>query len=103
MSEQKRSRTGTRRTTMAVLEILKTRTNLGRPISIAQIVKQLSSEYDIATSRDSVKAILDDLIAYYPGPDQIRCKESEKGRPYCFRLLLSDQAAGVHPGKHPDH
>lgn len=84
MSEQKRSRTGTRRTTMAVLEILKTRTNSGRPISVAQIVKQLSGEYDIATGRDSVKAILDDLMAYYPGPDQIRCKESEKGRPYCF-------------------
>ena len=69
---------------MAVLEILKTRTNSGRPISVARIVKQLNSEYDIATSRDSVKAILDDLMAYYPGPDQIRCKESEKGRPYCF-------------------
>lgn len=84
MAEQKRSRTGTRRTTMAVLEILKTCTNSGRPISVARIVKQLNSEYDIATSRDSVKAILDDLMAYYPGPDQIRCKESEKGRPYCF-------------------
>lgn len=84
MSEQKRSRTGTRRTTMAVLEILKTSTSLGRPIAMTQIVKRLDSEYGIATSRDSVKAILDDLMEYYPGPDQIRCKESEKGRPYSF-------------------
>lgn len=84
MSEQKRSRTGTRRTTMAVLEILKTSTSLGRPISITQIVKLLNCEYGIATSRDSVKVILDDLMEYYPGPDRIRCKKSEKGKPYSF-------------------
>lgn len=72
MSEEKRSRTGTRRTTMAVLEILKTSTSLERPISMTQIVKRLD------------KAILDDLMEYYPGPDQIRCKESEKGKPYSF-------------------
>lgn len=69
---------------MAVLDILKTSTSLGRPIAMTQIVKRLDSEYGIATSRDSVKAILDDLMEYYPGPDQIRCKESEKGRPYSF-------------------
>lgn len=91
MSEQKRSRTGTRRTTMAVLEILKTSTSLGRPIAMTQIVKRLDSEYGIATSRDSVKAILDDLMEYYPGPDQIRCKESEKGRPYSFDYYYETQ------------
>lgn len=91
MSEQKRSRIGTRRTTMAVLEILKTSTSLGRPISMTPIVKRLDSEYDIATSRDSVKAILDDLMEYYPGPDQIRCKESEKGRPYSFDYYYQTQ------------
>lgn len=84
MSDQKRSRTGTRRTTMAVLGILKTSTHLGNPVSIAQLVKRLSAEYGIDTSRDSVKDILDDLLAYYPGPDRIQCKHSDKDRPYQF-------------------
>lgn len=82
MHKEKRKRTGTRRTTMAVLEILKTSTNMGNPISIAQLVKQLKQRYEIETSWDSVKAILEDLIKYYPGPDKIQCKQCENRRAY---------------------
>ena len=64
MSDQKRTRTGTRRTTMAVLEILKNSTSAGSPVSVVQLVKRLKAEYAIDTSRDSVKAILDDLQEY---------------------------------------
>lgn len=84
MSDQKRTRTGTRRTTMAVLEILKNTTNAGSPVSVVQLVKLLKAEYAIDTSRDSVKAILDDLQEYYPGPDRIRCRRSDKARSYQF-------------------
>ena len=82
MSEQKRGRTGTRRTTLAVLEILKTSTDLSCPISIADLVKRLHVEYEIDTHRDSVKDILEDLMAYYPGPEKICCRRRETGRAY---------------------
>ncbi|MDE6993457.1 MAG: WYL domain-containing protein [Lachnospiraceae bacterium] len=84
MSDQKRTRTGTRRTTMAVLEILKSSTSAGSPVSVVQLVKRLKAEYAIDTSRDSVKAILDDLQEYYPGPDRIQCRRSGKARSYQF-------------------
>lgn len=38
----------------------------------------------IDTSRDSVKAILDDLQEYCPGPDRIRYRRSGKARSYQF-------------------
>ncbi len=44
MSDQKRTRTGTRRTTMAVLQILKNSTSTGSPVSVAQLVKYLKAE-----------------------------------------------------------
>lgn len=44
MSDQKRARTGTRRTTMAVLEILKNSTSAGSPVSVVPLVKRLKAE-----------------------------------------------------------
>ena len=44
MSDQKRARTGTRRTTMAVLEILKNSTSTGSPVSVVPLVKRLKAE-----------------------------------------------------------
>ena len=85
MDEEKRTRTGTRRTTFAVLEILKTDTRPDKPISIAELVNRLRSRYSIHTSRDSVKAILSDLIEFYPGPDEIRCKCSPKNDRYQYQ------------------
>lgn len=85
MEKEKRSRTGTRRTTLAVLEILKTDTRPDKPISIAELVKRLSNQYSIHTSRDSVKAILSDLMEFYPGPDEIRCQYSPKNDRYQYQ------------------
>lgn len=82
MGMVKRSRTGTRRTTLAVLDILKNSTSRSNPVSISELVKRLNAEYGIHTHRDSVKAILDDLKAYYPEPDQICCDQSGDGRTY---------------------
>lgn len=94
MSDQRRSRTGTRRTTLAVLGILKTSTSLGNPISISKIVERLKSEYDIATHRDSVKDILEDLMEYYPGPEKICCKRSKEGRSYQFDYYCQTEISG---------
>ena len=44
MSNQKRTRTGTRRTTMAVLQILKNSTSAGSPVSVVPLVKRLKAE-----------------------------------------------------------
>lgn len=85
MDKEKRSRTGTRRTTFAVLEILKTDTRPDKPISIAELVTCLRNRYSIHTSRDSVKAILADLMEFYPGPDEIRCKRSPKNDRYQYQ------------------
>lgn len=85
MEKEKRSRTGTRRTTLAVLEILKTDTRPDKPISIAELVTRLENRYSIRTSRDSVKAILSDLMELYPGPDEIRCKCSPKNDRYQYQ------------------
>lgn len=85
MEKEKRSRTGTRRTTLSVLEILKTDTRPDKPISIAELVTRLENRYSIRTSRDSVKAILSDLMELYPGPDEIRCKCSPKNDRYQYQ------------------
>jgi len=82
MGTEKRTRTGTRRTTLAVLDILKTSTSRSNPISISELVKRLSAEYKISTHRDSVANILNDLMAYYPKPDKICCSRSNSGRTY---------------------
>lgn len=84
MEKEKRSRTGTRRTTFAVLEILKTSTSCSNPVSVSELVNRLKVEYEILTHRDSVKDILNDLMEYYPGPDRILCMDSKKGRPYQY-------------------
>lgn len=85
MEKEKRSRTGTRRTTLAVLEILKTDTRADKPISITELVTRLRSQYSIHTSRDSVKAILSDLMEFYPGPDEILSKRSSKNDRYQYQ------------------
>lgn len=85
MEKEKRSRTGTRRTTLSVLEILKTDTRPDKPISIAELVNRLRSRYSIHTNRDSVKAILSDLMEFYPGPDEICCKRSPKNDRYQYQ------------------
>lgn len=84
MGDGKRGRTGTRRTTLKVLGILKDSTSRSGPISIAKLVERLETEHGIHTSRDSVKDILNDLIDYYPGPGEIRCSTSPKGRLYQY-------------------
>ena len=91
MGMVKRSRTGTRRTTLAVLDILKNSTSRSNPVSIAELVKRLNAEYGIHTHRDSVKAILDDLKAYYPEPDQICCDQSGDGRTYQFNYYYQTE------------
>ena len=88
MGMVKRSRTGTRRTTLAVLDILKNSTSRSNPVSISELVKRLNAEYGIHTHRDSVKAILDDLKAYYPEPDQICCDQSGDGRTYQLIIII---------------
>lgn len=85
MEKEKRTRTGTRHTTLAVLEILKTDTRADKPISIAELVTRLGTRHNIHTSRDSVKAILSDLMEFYPGPDEICCKRSSKNDRYQYQ------------------
>lgn len=79
-------RIGTRRTTLAVLGILKDSTSPETPISIREIVQRLYTEYDISTSRDSVKDILTDLMDYYPGPDKIECTCAGKDGQYRYHF-----------------
>ena len=85
MEQEKRSRTGARRTTLAVLEILKEDTNPGKPISITELVSRLEWRYGLHPNRDSVKAALSDLMEFYPGPDKIRCRRSEKNDRYQYQ------------------
>ncbi len=84
MDDTKRKRTGTRKTTMKVLEILKNHTSREHPISIVELVRRLQEDYEIHTSRDTVKEILADLVQYYPKPDKIRCQKSEKREEYTY-------------------
>lgn len=89
MGMEKRSRTGTRRTTLVVLDILKTSTSRSNPIS--ELVKRLNADCGIHTHRDSVKDILEDLRAYYPEPDQICCDQSGDSRTYQFNYYYQTE------------
>ncbi len=84
MPTEEKHRIGTRKTTLAVLGILKDNTSPETPISINQIVQRLHTEYGIATSRDSVKDILSDLMDYYSGPDKIECTQAGKDGQYRY-------------------
>lgn len=67
-----RTRVNARQTTLAVLQLLQDETDTTRHIHITDIVKRLKKPpYEIATNRDTVKRILDDLQEFYP---EVKCE-----------------------------
>lgn len=81
-------RVNARLTLFAILKILQEQTDAGHPISITEIVKQLSAMEDegISAGRDAVGDMLRDLEYYYPGPGKIRCQQTERrdGSSYAY-------------------
>ena len=70
------TRVNARLTTLKVLEILEDQTSRERPISIAGIKRSLKDRYALDPSRDTVKAILTDLVNEFPGPGKVVCREA---------------------------
>ncbi len=71
-----KSRVNARITTLAVLEILKTQTDINKKLGINDIVRILKLQHDINTNRDTVKRILADLQEFYQ--DNIMCDMTKR-------------------------
>lgn len=72
------TRVNARLTTLKVLEILEDQTSRERPISITGIKRSLNDRYGLNPSRDTVKAILTDLVNEFPGPGRVVCREADR-------------------------
>lgn len=72
------TRVNARLTTLKVLEILEDQTSRERPISITGIKRSLHDRYALNPSRDTIKAILTDLVSEFPGPGRVICQESAR-------------------------
>lgn len=70
------TRVNARLTTLKVLEILEDQTGRERPISITRIKKILNDRYALTPTRDTIKAILTDLVSDFPGPGRVVCQEA---------------------------
>lgn len=73
-------RVNARLTLLAILKILQEQTDAEHPISITEIVRQLSAMEDegISAGRDAVGDMLRDLEYYYPGPGKICCQQTDQ-------------------------
>lgn len=72
------TRVNARLATLKVLEILEDQTSRERPISITEIKRRLNDHYALNPSRDTIKAILTDLVSDFPGPGRVVCKETDR-------------------------